>query len=181
MAFAATTVYTLMFINSNAQKITSDLAINSKAAMDLKDAMDLVAIVDAPPIENNDNSILKDINPNAIKDFKKTFAVRNKTWHKTDKGFLASFSLAEIKNVVAYNNKGKWQHTIRIYNEDRLSRKIRATVKRTYYDYSITLAEEIHTADGVVYLVHMQDETTWKIVRVSADGEMELFQNLNKG
>ncbi|MEJ7680855.1 MAG: hypothetical protein WKG06_23985 [Segetibacter sp.] len=42
LAFTATTAYALMFLNSNAQKITPDLAFNSK------DAMDLVAIVDAP-------------------------------------------------------------------------------------------------------------------------------------
>ncbi len=127
----------VLYLNSNAQKITHDLALNSK------EGIDLVAIIDAPYAENNDNSILKDINPKAIKDFKKTFAARNKTWYKSDKGFIASFSLGEIKNVVAYNNKGKWQHTIRIYNEDKLPRNVRANVKHTYYDYSITLVEEI--------------------------------------
>ncbi len=175
LAFAATTAYTLMFLNTNAQKITPDLAFNSK------DAMDLVAIVDAPVVENNDNSILKDINPKAIKDFKKTYAARNKTWYKAENGFIASFCLGEIKNIVAYNIKGKWQYTIRTYNEDKLSRNIRATVKHTYYDYSITLVEEIHTSDKIVYMVHMQDATSWKIVQVSADGEMELLENLNKG
>jgi hypothetical protein len=175
LAFAATTVFTLMFININAQKITPDLAVSSISAMDL------VAIVDAPYVNNNDNSILKEINPKAIKDFKRTFAARNKTWYKTERGFIASFSLGEIKNVVAYNNKGKWQHTIRIYNEEKLPRDVRATVKRTYYDYTITLVEEIRTSDANAFLVHMQDETTWKIVRVSPEGEMELLQNLNKG
>ncbi len=175
LASAATTVFTLMFININAQKITPDLAVSSISAMDL------VAIVDAHYVENNDNSILKEINPKAIKDFKKTFAVRNKTWYKSDRGFIASFSLGEIKNVVRYNDKGKWQHTIRIYNEDKLPRDVRVSVKRTYYDYTITLVEEIRTSDANAFLVHMHDETTWKIVRVSSEGEMELIQNFNKG
>lgn len=175
LAFAATTVYTSICLNSNAQKITRDLVLNTN------NAMDLAAIVDAPYVEDNDKSILKEINPNAIKDFKKTFAARNKVWFKLDKGFTATFSLGEIRNVVVYNNKGKWQYTIRIYNEDKLPQNIRATVKSACYDYSITLVEEIHTIDGIAYLVHMQDETTWKIVKVSANGEMELFENLNKG
>lgn len=175
LAFTATAVYTLMSLNSNAQKITPDLALNSK------DAMDLIAIVDANSIENNDNSILKDINPKAIKDFKKKFAARNKTWYKAENGFTASFCLGEIKNNVFYNNKGKWKYTLRTYCEDKLPRRIRATVKRTYYDYSITLVKEIHATNDITYLVHMQNETTWKIVRISADEEIELLQDLNKG
>jgi hypothetical protein len=175
LVFAATAIYTSISLNSNAQKITPDLAFNTK------DVMDLVAAVDAPHSEDNNSSILKEINPKAIKDFKKTFAARNKTWYKSGNSSIATFSLVEIKNLVAYDNKGKWQYTIRSYNEDKLAHNIRSIVKPVYYDYVITLVEEVRTAGGIAYLVHMQDETTWKIVKISADGEMELFENLNKG
>ncbi len=183
LSFAVTTISTVMFMNADAQNGMKALATNDSNALAMnnsKDAMDIVSIVDAPYAEYNDNSTLKDINLKALKDFKKTFAARNKTWQKVAGGFLASFSLGEIKNVVAYNNKGKWQYTIRTYSEDRLPHGVRATVKQTYYDYSITQVQEIHIDNQIVYLIHMQDATTWKIVRVS-DGEMELVKDINKG
>lgn len=52
-------------------------------------------------------------------------------------------------------------------------------VKREYYDATITLVREVKTDSEITFFVHMQDKSTWKIVRV-ADGEMKLIQNLIK-
>jgi hypothetical protein len=62
-----------------------------------------------------------------------------------------------------------------------MSRDIRAQVKSTYYDYTITLVEEIEQINNpLVYLVHLADASTWKIVSV-CDGEMETVQDFRKG
>jgi hypothetical protein len=52
-------------------------------------------------------------------------------------------------------------------------------VKSTYYDCEITLVEEINSGTQVMYIVHLEDETTWKKVKVS-DGTMEILEDFNK-
>ena len=62
-----------------------------------------------------------------------------------------------------------------------MPRAVRAQVKSTYYDCTITQIEEIELPGGpVVYLVHMYDATTWKNVRIR-DGEMDLVEEFDKG
>jgi hypothetical protein len=53
-------------------------------------------------------------------------------------------------------------------------------IKSQYYDYKITLVEEIvQTLKPLVYVVHMEDATTLKNIRVS-DREMEVVEEYKK-
>ncbi len=55
-----------------------------------------------------------------------------------------------------------------------------ALVKSQYYDYTITLVEEIEVPmKPLVYVVHMEDSATLKNVRVS-DREMEVLEEYKK-
>jgi hypothetical protein len=81
---------------------------------------------------------------------------------------------------VFYDKKGYWDATIKYYDEKKLPPDVRAIVKSTYYDYSITSVQEIQKGNKIVYLVHMQDATTLKSVKV-CDGEMEVIAEFNKG
>ncbi|MGI8952391.1 MAG: hypothetical protein ACR2FN_12510 [Chitinophagaceae bacterium] len=66
------------------------------------------------------------------------------------------------------------------YDETKLPHDVRAQVKSTYYDYAITTVDEVHYQGQIVYLVHMQDANTWKIIRVNSDGEMDVYQAFDK-
>ena len=81
--------------------------------------------------------------------------------------------------MAAYDLKGHWRFTISYYDEKKLPDEVRATVKSIYYDYNITRVEEIHVDDIIMYLVHMQDENTWKILKI-ADREMSIVEDFNK-
>jgi len=48
-----------------------------------------------------------------------------------------------------------------------------------YKIYFTQMVEEIKAHQQTVYLVHMQDEFTWKILRIS-DGEMSIIEDFNK-
>ena len=120
------------------------------------------------------------INTKAVKHFTSNYAAKNVTWFKTnDGGFVANFTDKGNKNLVAYDNKGRWNHTIIYYDEKGLPRDVRADVKRVYFDFDILCAEEVHLEDQVIYLVHIQDEKTVKIIRVVND-EIDEYQSLNK-
>ena len=69
--------------------------------------------------------------------------------------------------------------TIIYYDEKKLPPEVRAIGKSTYYDYSITRVDEIHVNSQIIYQVHMQDENTWKNIRV-CDGSIEVVEDYNK-
>ena len=59
--------------------------------------------------------------------------------------------------------------------------EVRALVKTTYYDYTISHIDEIHLTEqsNTIYLVLIEDDKTFKTIRV-CDGEMEEIHELVK-
>lgn len=120
------------------------------------------------------------ISSKAMRDFKRSYPdVNDEQWYSFKDGFAVKFKDEGIDHMVTYNRIGDWQYTITNYDEKKLPESIRAMVKSTYYDYAITLVQEITTHNQLVYLVHMQDELTWKTVKVT-DGEMTVIEDFNK-
>ena len=116
----------------------------------------------------------KPISLRAIKDFKSRFhEAKDAQWFVVKEGFMSYFDSDSCKTRVLYSAKGNWQYTLQYYGEERLDRDIRKIVKSTYYDYSITGVEEIHTTEGGVYIIHLADSSTIKIIRIDEDGGMD--------
>jgi len=118
----------------------------------------------------------------AIKDFKNRFpGATSDGWYSLDHGFAACFTEDGFKGRAIYNSKGHWLYSIRNLDEKKLPRETRDVVKRTYYDFTITLVQLVQVPDHTVYLVHMEDSTSAKIIRVSPDGEMDVYKEFTKG
>jgi hypothetical protein len=150
----------------------------------IKDAKNLLLIPHADTAAtgtvNLKSADLSAINTKALKNFDKFFkGATNVGWYKISDGFSAIFTQNENLNRAYFDNKGNVTFTITYYSGKKLPHDIRSMVKGTYYDYEIPFVEEIHAGDKVVYIVHLEDETTWKKVKVS-DGEMELIEDFNK-
>lgn len=127
-----------------------------------------------------DITYVNDVNQKAMRDFKKTFkAVSNEKWYSIKDGFLAEFSLNTSKNRVVYDNKGNWKFTVSYYDEKSLPAEIRAIVRPVYYDYTIARVEEVHAEGKIIYVVHVQNESSLKTLRV-CEGEMDLIEDLPK-
>jgi hypothetical protein len=133
-----------------------------------------------PP--KKESVFLNDISMRAARDFEKKFGkVADKQWYKAGDGYVVKFTISSILHRSVYNSRGIWIYTIKYYNESIMPRAVRAQVKGTYYDCTITQVEEIEQPDGpVIYMVHMYDATTWKNVRLW-DGEMEVVEEFDKG
>src|SRR3954452_14180419 len=100
----------------------------------------------------------KDFNSKAVKDFQVRFQkVNNAKWYSDKNGYMSYFLKNGYGNRVFYNKKGQWQFSMILYAEDQLAGDLRATVKSRYYDLSITLIEEVHTIDGMAYIVHLEN------------------------
>ena len=120
------------------------------------------------------------INTRAIRDFKRNYPnVDGEKWYTIQDGFVARFSVDNVQHMITYNRSGDWQYTISYYGEKKLPADIRALVKSTYYDYAITGIEEIYIREQIIYVVHMQDESTWKKLRI-CEGEMSIIEDFNK-
>jgi hypothetical protein len=162
-------------INStNAQTVKSNSEIADSKSLEISFAFGEATMI------NSSSENLNAINTKAVRNFDKNYkTVINENWYEVSNGYLAKFTSNGNDNMAAYDRKGHWQFTISYYDEKKLPAEVRATVKSTYYDYSITRVEEIHIDDKIIYLVHMQDDNTWKNVRI-CNGEMEVAEDFNK-
>jgi hypothetical protein len=122
------------------------------------------------------------VNLKAVKNFKESYGnAKNVKWFAEQEGYLADFTEDGFLDRAFYSKKGRWQGTLKFYTEHSLPADIRDMVKRTYYDFSITLIEEVSVPDHLAYLVHLEDQTHIKIVRVSEAGEMDVLDEFIKG
>lgn len=129
----------------------------------------------------NDVSEGKDFNSKAIKDFQLRFQkVDNAMWFSDQNGFVSYFIKNGYGNRVFYDRKGHWQFSLILYSEDQLPVDLRDAVKARYFGLSITLIEEVQTNNGMVYIVHLEDKSNIKILRLSSDAEMEILQEFTK-
>ena len=133
-----------------------------------------------PTSINSSSGNLNTVNIKAVRDFTRNFkSVTDEKWYKVSNGYLARCMFNGIENMAAYDLKGNWKFTIRYYDEKILPEEVRAIVKGDYYDYSITCVEEIHIDGKTIYQVHMQDNHTWKNVRI-CDDVLEVEEDFNK-
>jgi hypothetical protein len=126
---------------------------------------------------------LEAISPGALKKFAGTYKnVTNESWAKINDGFSTRFISNDIRTTIYYNKKGNWVGTVKYYSEDKMLHEIRHAVKSKYYDYNILYTQEVETADseGVpTYVISLEDETTIKLIRISA-GEMGVWKEYIK-
>jgi hypothetical protein len=101
-------------------------------------------------------------------------------WTADNKGSTMYFIKDGFHNRAIYDLKGRWQYSLIFYNESKLPRDIRTAVKRENFDQAITVVEEVQTVDGKAYLVHLEDKSTIKTVKVTTDGEMETIEEFFK-
>jgi cbb3-type cytochrome oxidase subunit 3 len=119
------------------------------------------------------------ISAKALKSFKNSYKdASGEKWEKNEYGATARFNLDGIDNIIYYDKKGNWRASIKNYGENKLDRTVRGIVKSKYYDYKIMLVQEVETTatNGTpTYMVHIEGDNDFKIVRVSDDA-MDVYE-----
>jgi hypothetical protein len=138
-------------------------------------------------LENPDLSGVYMLNRNeiniwAVRDLLGRFdKIDNALWFSMPRGgFEAYFVLDGYGDRVIYDRKGGWQLSLITYDEDKLPVDIRTIVKSAYFDFNIILVEEVHTHEGVEYIVYLEDKSNIRLVIVDKEGKMDVLQDLNK-
>lgn len=122
------------------------------------------------------------VNTKAMRNFVKSYesAVDPEWVSLKDGGYLCRFVIDNVRCRAFYGEKGAWLLTLASYEENKLPRDIRAIVRNSYYDHTITYVDEISVPGrSKIYLVQIQDDKGIKMLRVS-DGEMETVRELVK-
>jgi len=80
------------------------------------------------------------------------------------------------------DKNGKLVYSVKRYDESQLNREIKTIVHSQYADFDIAGVEEVVMpgTDKSVYIIHLQNDTQIKIVRVY-NGEAEVTANYKKG
>jgi hypothetical protein len=155
--------------NQNSLASTRSLSKSSPAAVSL------------PGMTAFDAAEAGAVSTKAIKDFSNRYAgVSTEKWCTTREGFIAYFQQNGIVSRAFYNKKGRWTASLRYASERQLPRDVRAQVKSVYYDYVITAIELVEIPEHMVYLIHLEDAVSIKIVRISDEGNMDVYQEFSK-
>jgi hypothetical protein len=125
---------------------------------------------------------LSKVHVKAMRDFLKyNNDASNAEWMVVETGFVVKYTdknNSRCRSV--YNSRGQFAYTIKQYPENKMPRDVRAIIKSQYYDYTITLVEEIiEPLKPFVYVVHLEDDNTLKNVRV-CEREMEVMSAYKK-
>lgn len=132
------------------------------------------------PVRNG-MAAYRNIHIKAVRGFKTMYkTVDNETWCVTSSGYQARFTDNGTNYLVFFSKRGKWVQTKKQYDETKLDKDIRAQVRSAYYDYAISLIEEIEEPQkSVAYIVHMENETGFKHLRLR-DRRIEMVMDVDK-
>jgi Putative beta-lactamase-inhibitor-like, PepSY-like len=121
------------------------------------------------------------VNSKAVKDFNGRFdQVSEAKWFEISSGYCTYFLSDGFQHRAFYDKKGHWQSTLKFFSEDNLPKAIRKTVRSNYTDYSITMVEEVDVASTQVYIIYLENGTSFKNLRVSKKGDMNIIVDLKK-
>ena len=162
----AATVFTITTLHTGAQQVNDELKVSKT--------------YNFVPGFNQQTSVshrnLYQINFKAVRDFVKTYPeISNEKWEILKDGYVVSFVLNTVWKKNFYDEKGRWLQSIDQYGEINLPENVRASVKRIYYDYAITIIQEVNekrTGLDPTYYVHIKYAATFKIIKVY-NGEVE--------
>ena|SRR5215469_3445562 len=125
--------------------------------------------------------LLTRVRPIVVRNFLKTYQdVSDEKWFEVKDGFAVIFRLDEVGYQVTYTKRGDMIRTIRTYNEARMSQVLRHLVKSTYYDYDISLVQEIESSNNpATYIIQLLSKTELMTLRVTID-EMEVLNKFKR-
>ena len=100
-------------------------------------------------------------------------------WYQLDKNFLVKFIQNDQENRALFTKNGQLVYHISYGSEKHLPSEVRGLVKSTYYDQSITRVLKVNQDKRNIWVVSLEDDKNYVMVRVE-DMELEETQRLLK-
>ena len=110
------------------------------------------------------------------RDFKNASDVQ---WSASKSQYTASFSKDNVKTIAWYTKGGNLTYKMFTYGAEKLPAREQDVIAAEYDDYKITLVNEVHQNDIVVYVVHLENDRNIKLITV-CDGITNIYREYRK-
>jgi hypothetical protein len=101
------------------------------------------------------------------------------SWSAGKSDYNVSFMQGNIRSVAWYSKGGALLYSLFSYDEMKLPAAERKVIAAEFGGYKINLVEEVRQANTTVYLVHLQDSCSIKLVAIN-DGIASLYRSYRK-
>jgi hypothetical protein len=123
----------------------------------------------------------KSVKVRALNDFQIRFNDASQVqWYSDLNGYTTYFKKDGYNDRAFYSKSGRWMYSVIFKRENQLPKDIRAAIKSVYYDWNMTMIEEVQSVEGKGYIVYLEDQSTIRILKVNADSEIETMMDLVK-
>jgi len=106
--------------------------------------------------------------------------VSNASWSQFRDGYEVRFLNNNIDSRITYDSNGTVMSIMRYYTEETLPLIVRAKLQEKYAGKTVFGVTEMWADNHVDYYIVLEDATTWKHVKCSANGDMETIKKYKK-
>jgi hypothetical protein len=132
-------------------------------------------------VQNNNNAT-PGVGSTVTENFSKAFpGVANVIWTKTDEATWAYFRQNGMPVRISYNEEGKLLYTIRYYTKSQVSTILKNTIEKEGYTLPIVNVTEIKSRYNTFNIVVMEDKFSILKLKVGANGDVSVCEELKKG
>ncbi|HSZ86515.1 MAG TPA: hypothetical protein VK787_10815 [Puia sp.] len=132
--------------------------------------------VSAAPADDNSG-----VNEKVLKSFNTVFSnATNVQWSQFGDHFFVSFAQNNITVRAEYDKKGELLSSLRYYDAQHLPLNILCKVKKEYPNKNIDVVTEVSIPEGMAYLIQLQDDKGWTILRSDVNGELSVKDEFQK-
>lgn len=123
---------------------------------------------------------VSEVNKNALENFSKNNkAVSNVLWTSNGSVLSVYFTKDNVKTRSTYNEKGKWEYTLRYLTAKQTPYKVREAINQYYPGMTILQVTEVKKQGTFYHIVKLEDKTAYLTIQVM-NGEVDLFEKVNK-
>jgi hypothetical protein len=132
--------------------------------------------VSAAPADDNSG-----VSEKVLKSFNTVFSnASNVQWSQFADHFFVSFSQNNIVVRAEYDKKGNLLSSLRYYDAQHLPLNILCKVKKEYPNKNIDVVTEVSIPEGMAYLIQLQDDKGWTILRSDVNGDLSVKDTFEK-
>jgi hypothetical protein len=132
--------------------------------------------VKAAPADDNAG-----VNEKVLKSFNSVFTnASNVIWSQFADHFFVSFSQNSIVVRAEYDKSGNLLSSLRYYDAQHLPLNILCKVKKEYPNKTIDVVTEISIPEGMAYIIQLQDEKGWTILRSDVNGDLQVKDSFDR-
>jgi hypothetical protein len=133
-------------------------------------------------VADNKSTAVAGVSTTISENFSKNFpGVSNVVWTKADKTTWGYFKEQGVPVRASYNEKGKLLYTIRYYNQSQVSPDLQRTIVKEGYSMPIVHVTEIKSRYNTTSLVKLEDNFSIVTLKVGANGDVTVYEELTKG